>query len=397
MKRVFMVMNGYAPNDPSAFYTAASLVKLDYIVTLLGTARQQDNAVATYQILEGVSIRIVPHVVGFAWRAVWQWLTANIGQTISANRARTTLWSFLFFNLWVLRVGLGMRVDVVHCHDLSPLPACWLLARLKGAKVVYHAREDFPTRYRGKRAQQIERMERWLLPRMDAVISAGIRLQTVLMQRGARDVVWIGNWKRLEEYAIAPQVVITKRAEYGLAPDDTLIVYIGTLDPARELMPLLRVLQVRHDVHLWIGGQGILHDEIRAIATNTPNMRWLGWVNLCDVPLLTLCADALYCVLDTQEYGNENQYCPAANKLFESYAAAVPLIALKNVNEMADLIAQSDSGILIDDASPAQLNQAFDQLKSPRIHAIKQNAQQAGTKYNWDVAEAKLKEIYERL
>lgn len=397
--RVLVVYNGYAPNDPDAVYSAQSVNAMGYSVHLMGTARQNKEPIPTSQQIGSIRVTILPFQCRLNLQWLWRWLLASLPPTVQpADNSVSTFISIILFNLWVLRVGLQQRYTVVHCHDLAPLPACWLLGRLQRGRVIYHAREDFPTRYRGRKAVIVERLERWLAPRADAVISAGIRLKAVLEGRGARDVVHIGNWKRLEDYDVSASSIQAKRQAHGIRDDEIVIVYIGTLEPTRELLPLLDAVARRPDVRLLIGGRGTMQDAVQARAQQHPNITWLGWVPLAEVPVYTLLANALYCVLAKGEYTHENERCPSANKLYESYAAGIPLIARRDINEMADELRTNGAGILVDDASFASLSAAFDLLRDRElISRISQRALAEAQKYNWAEAERRLRHIYDRL
>lgn len=396
---VLMVFNGYAPNYPDVFFTADSLRKFGYDVLVISSARQGKDPIPTFQTQDDIAFITLPHYTRLTLSTLAKLLTGRLDSTVQPNNVSiTTMVTMLLFNLWVLRLGLKHKYAVVHCHDLSPLPACWLLAVMKRAKLVYHTREDFPSRKGGRTGQLLERMERLLLKGCDAVISTGTFLRQLLLERGAKDVTLIGNWKRLEDFDIPDAVVAQRRAALNLRPDERLIVYIGTLDPARELMPLVEAVAARPDIRLLIGGRGLLQAEIQAFAERTPNIQWLGWVPMSEVPLYTKMADSLYLVLSLGEFQAQNERCPAPHKLFEAYAAGVPIIVRAGINEVGEMIEQSGAGILVKDASPESLFQAFDQLHDDEQMArIRARAREQGTLYNWEEAERRLRQIYDRL
>lgn len=396
---VFMVFNGYAPNYPDVFFTAVSLRKLGFKVLVVGSARQGRDAIPTQQIKEEIPFITLPHYTRITLSGLVKLLMGRLEATVQPNNVTiTTMVTMLLFNLWVLRLGLRQQCAVVHCHDLSPLPACWLLAWLKGAKLVYHLREDFPSRKGGRTGQLLERMERFLLRRCDAVISTGTFLQKLLLERGAKEVTLIGNWKRREDFAIPDEVVAERRAALNLRPDERLIVYVGTLDPARELLPLVEAVAARPDIRLLIGGRGLLQDEIQALAERAPNIHWLGWVPMADVPLYSKMADCLYWVLALGEFQEQNERCPAGHKVFEAYTAGVPIILRAGINEASDDVAQNGAGILIEDASRDSLFRAFDLLHDDeQMRLMRARAREQGERYNWEEAERRLKQIYERL
>jgi glycosyltransferase involved in cell wall biosynthesis len=398
-RAVLMIYNGYGPNDPDTIHTAQSIEKMGFRITLIGSARQGQNPIPTYQEIGSISVITLPFETRLSLKTIINWVRGLLPTSVQpVGNSVTSLMSMLLFNLWVLRLGLRRTFQVVHCQDLSPLPASWALARLRGAKLVYHTREDFPSRYGGCKGQWVERLERFLVRRSDAVISTGVYLQKLLLERGAREVTLIGNWKRLEDFDIPEEVIRERRAALNLRHDERLIVYVGTLDPSRELMPLLEAVAARPDIRLLIGGRGLLQTDIERFAARMPNIHWLGWVPLSEVPLYSKIADAIYSVWSVGEFEEQNERCPAANKLFESYAAGVPIIVRRGLNEMGKEVERTGAGILVDDASIASLHAAFDLLfDEAAVEQLRARARAQGHLYNWDEAERRLRSVYERL
>jgi glycosyltransferase involved in cell wall biosynthesis len=394
-QHVFMVVNTYAPHDPRVIYSAASLTKLGYVVSLLGTARQTTKDLPTRQKIDGVNVFIVPVAYGYnplrLLAALWQLLTGNPGAIQSGQKQMTSLASLLILTLWILRIGLFQRINVVHCHDLSPMFACWLLARLKRARLIYDIHENVPTMYSGRKGRWMSRLELFLVPRVDVVIAAGERLAKLMRtERGARQVVHIGNWKRLEEYDIAEECIHAMREKLHIPYDAIIITYIGTVDPTREILPLLEAAAQAPDVHFILGGRGLLEAEVIAAAGRHANMHWLGWVALRDIPLYSKLSDALYCC-----WTSEHWAAPAANKIFEAFAAGCPIIITRGVNEISDIVEASGAGILVDDVTPESLVIAFRQLRQDDlVNDLKQKSLRAREVYNWSVAEERLAAIY---
>lgn len=400
---VLMIVNTYAPDDPRVIFSAASLVRMGCRVRLIGAARSRQQAAAARQAVEGVDVRIVPMVAAgrpLQWlRALWQILRGRPPALIApAGRQQTGALWMLFFSLWVLRIGLFTPARVVHCHDLSPLPAAWLLARLKRARLIYDIHENVPTMYPGRRGRVMTWLERRLVPRVDLVIAAGERLAQAMPARGARQVVHIGNWKRLADYAVPPETLQALRERHSLRPGELVISHIGTLDSNRELPPLLAAAAAEPEVRLLIGGRG--HDEERVMtaAAQHANITWLGWVDLTEVPAYTALSDAIYYCRSPQHYGGSYELAPAPNKLYEAFAAGTPLIARRGVGEIGAVLEEIPAGILLDDVTPESIRAAFAQLRDPAARErLRTAALQARERYNWDVAEQRLQQAYQGL
>lgn len=400
-KAVLMVVNTYAPDDPRVIFSAASLMSMGYRVRLIGAARQRDQAASAQQTVEGVSVLLTPVInqINALPGALWAILRGKLPDNIQADQKHTSSLSLLIFSLWVLRIGLSGAVDVVHCHDISPLPVCWLVARLRRAHLIYDIHENVPTMYAARKGRVLTTLERLLVPRVDVVIAAGERLARAMPERGARKVEHIGNWKRLRDYQPDPEALDALRQTLGLTDPDALIIsHIGTLDVNRELPPLLDAAANHPDVTLLIGGRGSEQDKVMAAASAHPNIRWLGWVDLREIPAYTYLSTAIYYCRSPQHFGGSYELAPAPNKLYEAFAAGVPVIARRGVGEIGEILEQFPAGILLDDVTPQTIADAFQQLRDPAVlKRLQEAALAARDQFNWSVAEARLAAVYHEL
>lgn len=400
-KTVLMVVNTYAPDDPRVIFSATSLVRMNYRVRLIGAARQRERAVLAQQTIEGVSVLLTPVVnqLKAIPGALWAIIRGKLPTTLQADQQRTSSISLLIFSLWVLRIGLSEAVDVVHCHDISPLPVCWLVARMRRARLIYDIHENVPTMYAGRKGRILTSLERHFVPRVDVVIAAGERLARVMPERGARQVVHVGNWKRLDDYQPDPEVLHALRQKLSLADPTALIIsHIGTLDSNRELEPLLEAAAQTPDVTLLIGGRGSEQNKVIEASKAYPNIRWLGWVDLQDIPAYTHLSTAVYYCRSPQHYGGSYELAPAPNKLYEAFAAGVPVIARRGVGEIGEILEKFPAGILLDDVTPQTIKAAFHQLRDLEVlKRLREAALAARDQFNWSVAEARLAAVYHNL
>lgn len=398
-KHVVMVVKSSVYGDVRALAAARALATAGYQVAIYGEGRRAN--VPTHTMLEsGIDVALVPVVATWrhVFRGLWQLLRGDIGQT-TVNLKSTNLLSLFFFNLWLLRLLWARKIDILHCHNFPPYPAAWLLAKLKRAKLVYDAHENAPSLASGGKARLVARVESWLLPRTDAVITVGERLADALKARGAREVVVVGNWKRAQDYRFDEQALTDKRAALGLSDYAVIITYLGSLDPNRSLLPLLEAVAQSPDVGLLIGGRGSLEQDVQAAAQRFPNVRFLGWVDEREAAMCNALADAIYCCLreDAAERGG-NVYFAMPNKLFEAFAAGKPTLATRGVGEMSEVLERNGAGILLDEVTPETLKGVFAQLQDPAtLTRLQAAARQAGQIYHWDVAAARLLAAYEEL
>jgi glycosyltransferase involved in cell wall biosynthesis len=407
-KRILKLVNTPIRDDPRAVNEGMSLVRLGYQITAIGLARDAQGGQPARAQIHGMETVLVPMVTSarpsHLLPALWALLRGHIGDTTQPPVSRTSnLISFIFFNLWLLRVALRLHADFIHCHDVLPLPAAWVLARWHRAPLIYDARESVPDLYPGRKGRVMAWIEQFVLVRADAVITVGERLAGSLKRRGAKQVIIIGNWKRLEDYDIPLERLESERQHLQLQPNDCVISYFGALDPTREVMPLIDAVAQLPHVILLIGGRGMIEAEVKVAAARTPNIRWLGWVPMDEIPLYTHLSTAVYYCLNFDQSSQTqlsvgNNYYSTPNKLFEAFAAGKPIIARLGIGEIGAILEQIPAGILLKEVTTESLKIAIQQLMNPAARAtLEAAALQGRSQYNWSVAEQRLKELYEAL
>jgi glycosyltransferase involved in cell wall biosynthesis len=401
-KKVLMIVNTYALDDSRVIFTATSLTRMGYQVKLLGAVRQQDKDVAGHMVVDEVDVWIMPTVSSYhpinLLREMWQLLRGKPGEFIQASSHHyTNLLSFLFLNLWLLRLGLSGQTHVVHCHDLSPLLAGWLIAAFKRTRLIYDAHENVPTMYTGRKGRMMGWLERFLVPKTDVCISAGERLERALIKRGAQRTIHIGNWKRLTDYEVNPERLTAVSKKYKLNRYKLVISLIGTLDATREIEPLLEAVRQSPNVALLIGGRGSEQDKVIA-ATKAPNIHWLGWIDLMEIPMYTHLSDVIYYCRTPQHFGGSYELAPAPNKLYEAFAAGKALIARRGAGEIGEILEAIPAGILLDEVTPETLKATFVRLQDENVlRSLQEGALAARKQYNWSVAEDRLRKLYSEL
>lgn len=396
---ILMLTYSHVYDDPRVFPMSQSLVKFGYRVQIMGIALR--GGLPTHEVVSGADIWITPllargSLTSFL-RGLWRWLRGDMRELEPDAETRlTNKFAAVLFNLWILRLGLRQKPAAIHCHTHSPLPAAWLLAKLHHVPLVYDSCESVPDYFQQVPNTLANRLtaksEAILMPRADVVITVGERLAERLRGRGARHVVIIGNWKKSENNEITP-VDFTKLA---LSPNQLILAFFGNLaSNTYELEQLLQAIQSTPDVTLLISGRGDLKETIQYFAVTIPNIIWLDWINMVDLPRYAAAADVIYCCLK-KTFAQADFVAP--NKLFEAFAAGKPVIALRGVGEMSAILEQTGAGILIDEATPANLQAAFEQLRDPALRAALQRRSLAARElYNWAIAEERLKSLYDSL
>jgi glycosyltransferase involved in cell wall biosynthesis len=240
----------------------------------------------------------------------------------------------------------------------------------------------------------VVRAERALIRRADAVITVGEQLAEELRRRGGRDVLVVGNWKRLDAFRLEEAETAARRAELGLG-DRCLVVYIGYLNHDRGILPLLDAVRETDGVGLLLGGDGDLADAVQQAVGECWRVHYLGFVNPAEIPICTAMADVVYYGLDAV---NPNARFSAPNKLFEALAAGKAVLC-NDCGEVGRIVRAEGCGIVVDELTSSALRSALDELTdAKRLAECQRSARKAGQRrYNWRQAEGELLGLYHEL
>ncbi len=396
---VLVLSSHYVVDDPRVFNESKALADAGCRVTAAGIAIQ--GVQQPRETAAGMQVITVPWIASRdprVWlRELWRWLCGDARGAVGTYSFRkgTPLLSVLLATLWLLRVGWRGRADVIHCHEHRVLPAALLLKLRHRAALVYDAHEDVPRYLKGFKRPLGAALEKVIFRFAAAVICPGEGRAAALRARGARNVVVVGNWKRLDDYTPDPAQLAAARERLGLAGYALVVSYIGSFAPERELLPLLAAVEQSPQVCLLIAGRGEQQSIVEAAAARTANIRWLGFLKLHDVPLYTALSDVIYYALDPT---HPVAATASPNKLYEAFAAGKALIARRGQGEIGELLEEVPAGVLLDRVTPETLCAAFAQLTNREtLHAMQQAAYAARLTYNWAVAEARLRALYAQL
>lgn len=241
----------------------------------------------------------------------------------------------------------------------------------------------------------IARAERFLVKRIDLLITVGSVLGEEYKRRGSKRTVVIGNWKRLDEFQFSEAEISRARQEMGIPEDRLIISYVGYFVSSRGLLTLIEAVRSDKNVFLIIGGKGKLEDEISAAVKNTENILYLGYTKPKKVPLITALSDVIY--YGIEDSSGNNKYS-APNKLYEALAAGKAILT-SSIGEIAKIVREEHCGININKINIENLRNAFKKLRNETlIGKYKNNALLAGiNRYNWSNAEKILLDTYDKI
>ncbi len=304
----------------------------------------------------------------------------------------------------VAKVAIGLRPDVVHCHDCVALPTGWLVKRALNIPLIYDAHEIYEavaTRAFGV-TEYYARVHRKYLSRVDGFIavndSAALyyrhrypAAQPAVVIRNATNLATLGDYDgRLHDAA-------------GLPRDARILLYQGGFTLDRGLPGLVRAGRLLPDGwYLVMMGWGPLAGELKRIACSSRSRvvaaRKVRFVAAAPADELLSWTQGAAAGIIPYENKMLNHWISTPNKLWEYANAGVPLI-VQPYPEMRRIVETYHCGWLLPkDFSPAGIAGVIYSLTDEMIARAREGCRQFARMDSWSgVYERRLLDLYGRL
>jgi glycosyltransferase involved in cell wall biosynthesis len=405
--------------DARVLKEARSLGDAGHDVTIIGITRPGAPRGVEREDREGFAIVRVPLP---RWNRWWRWFRAP-SRLWSRIRHRDAtpgsrmdgldwLAMWRFGNIGWARAAAreAGAADVYHGHDLTGLPAAVFARDMHGgtARVVYDSHELFVTS--GAVVGRPSWAVGWLARRelewaasADALVTVSQGYAAELGPRlGKEEVVVVHNCPPRPVGQLVRSDAIREAA--GIPAGAPIVLYHGGLRPGRGVRQLAEAMLEPgvERAHLAFLGFGPSRDEVRQLAAEprfggrihllgpVPPMEVVSWVTSVDVAAMPIQAHSL------------SYYLSTPNKMFEAFAAGVPVVA-SDFPGMRGIVAEDPDrplGELCDPADPASIGRAIRKIVELSPEAWTELAarcrQAAIERWNWETESARLVELYRR-
>lgn len=284
----------------------------------------------------------------------------------------------------------GKQITCVNCHSLPVLPLSFMIAKWKGAKLIYdtHELETETLSSKGIRQKIARLVERLFIHRCHAVcvVSPSIA-EWYKSHYGLKHVTVVRNVPPAARAAAATRKL---RAALGLNASDEIYLYQGLLSRGRGIEATIEAFsQIDAPKHLVFMGYGDLEAQIQSAAAVRHNIHFHPAVRPDEIPDYT--ADATVGLALIENLCLSYYYC-LPNKLFEYAACGVPILA-SNFPEMQSVITQFDAGWAVNPETTA-IRQAIAGLTQEAIAAKKIRLGEMARTCVWEREEPQLLAMY---
>src|SRR3989338_8549326 len=181
------------------------------------------------------------------------------------------LYSFIcFWTIILFRLMLS-NFDIVHCVDLNTLAPGFIAAKIKGKKIVYDSHENFPAAMLDSKIKNLsffaEKVESFIIKRVDLVITVSEPIAQVLRSRGAKKLHVVPTTKPLSEYGYPQEHLVELRGKLVLE-NKFIFLYMGLLYQHRNVLEIIEIFRnyVSGNNVFLIGGYGTLEEDVKKVA-----------------------------------------------------------------------------------------------------------------------------------
>lgn len=303
---------------------------------------------------------------------------------------------YIIFNFKLFFVLLFIPVNLIHCHDLWPLPAAGLAALFKNTALVFDAHEYYGGlkifEKRPLRKQLWMIMEWVTIPLVDVLLTVSQPLGELYKKRypQLKRVEIIRNLPKYEIPNIQPDLKLRRNEE------EKVVIFHGHFKPGRGLENLIVAVSKLENTRLVLVGGGELHKKLNELV-NVLNLNSIvefkDYINR-DLLISHSAQADIGAVLFEPTSMNYSFALP--NKFFEYIMAGIPILA-SNIITLKYYIDKYEVGRTVDPSKPDLIAEKINEMLQNReqLNIWKENCFNAATELNWEKESGKLAEIYE--
>jgi|YNPMSStandDraft_1061717.scaffolds.fasta_scaffold40324_1 glycosyltransferase involved in cell wall biosynthesis len=296
---------------------------------------------------------------------------------------RNLLGLFLF-NCYLFITFLKIRPKVIHAYDLDTAIPAIFAKMLLGCKVVYDIADWYAdSRKVGRLKWLVERLERWVCRRVDAVILAH---EERLQQIGFEPRKWLVIYNTPED-RFGNFLSEMREEDY--------FAYVGVLYPDRGLEQITEASLIA-GVRLVLAGFGSFEEYCREMTKKFRNIEFLGKIpyeRTLEIERNALAIIALY------DPNFRNNRLAAPNKLYEAMMLGRPLITNRGTL-VGELVEKERIGVVVTYGDTQELAQALKQLRDnpEEREAMGRRARRLyEERYSFEKQAGRLREVYREL
>jgi glycosyltransferase involved in cell wall biosynthesis len=307
---------------------------------------------------------------------------------------------FLFyaeFNTRLFWTLLKEKKSLLYANDLDTLLPNYLAAKISRTPLVYDSHEYFtevPELQNRSFVKSIwEKLEAWLFPRLNNVITVNHKLAEIYSKKYNVPVTVIRNVPRpIQEESLK---TVEETVEKSHKESKQILIYQGALNLGRGIELMIDCMEFLPDVELLIVGQGDISGELKMRVKNrnlSDSIHFLGRVNPKELKKLTPNASIGFSL--EEDLGLNYRYA-LPNKIFDYIHAGIPVI-VSDLPIMSKLVLETGIGEVLKERNPRALADLVREVLLKQ-RSYEKNLYTAARKFNWNEEKKVFQKFIDRI
>lgn len=410
VKKVVMLITNEFLSDPRVYRSASVLQSRGHDITVVCLSHEKK-----FEIVNNIKISRVPEkglllkrVMSF-FRATKSSKKRKTGRglelstrfkstgVVSKHKKRPTIKDFklllviLLRNIKLFFCALKHNADVYHSNDLDTLLAGFLLAKLRGGKLLYDSHELYNEQYSDFSLflkKSLFLIEKFLIKYADGVITVNGSIASILRKRyNIRFPSVVMNCPPYESCGSK----LSKNSN-----GDIKIIYLGGYTIERGLEELILSAKYISGGVLYLRGSGALEPKLHKLVEKNhlkQKVHFLKPVKMTDIVKSLNAFDIG--VIPYKPVSLNNQLS-TPNKLFE-YLMSGLAVAASDMPELRKIIMTNQVGCVFNPLEPRDIAEKINRMiVTKELSGMKKKALHCAKKtYNWERQSKNLLDIYE--
>lgn len=301
---------------------------------------------------------------------------------------------YLYFNKRLFFFLLFNKADILWSNDLDTLLPNFLIARLKGRKLIYDSHEYFTMSVYKPFSRKIwHALERYIFPKLKNVITVNESIKDVYEKEYGVPVTILRNvpYKNDITYGEKPEIPKGKKI---------LIIQGMGINEHRGAEEAVEMMQYLPDEFiLYFIGKGTVIDKLRQMVKSLKLEKKVVFIGV--LPYLEVMGytrqSFLGLIFEKIDFTDEHNFA-LPNRFFDYIKAGIPVLSSKGV-ELKSVIDKYDIGGFVDKVEPVHLAERVKEIAGNEdiYSKWKQNTLMAREELCWEKEEEKLIKFMERI
>ena len=297
--------------------------------------------------------------------------------------------------LRMIMKGYFKNYDIYHSNDLNTLPQGYVCAkwRINKKRLIYDSHEVQTSRT-GYESPWYKRLERFLIKRMDSMfVENHTRAKFNEHLYGIYPNV-LHNYPSLRLQQVEEKMDLHDMLK--LPSDEKILLYQGGIQMGRGLENLIDAYPYFNEGTLVFIGDGKIKEKLQQMVIDKGLEEHIYFIPKVPVGLLPSYTKSAYLGFQVLQNICFNHWSASSNKLFEYIMCEIPVVAC-NFPEIKKVVEENEVGVTINPHDPNEIAKGVNELLSNRIkyEYFSMNCKKARNKYNWELEQNNLLEVYQ--